>query len=117
MSESQELYVSVNYIKHKVDAIEKIELLNLSSNKDLRDKYVLALQSDLLLFEVYKAIDGVKNQKEIATVVSTTEMTVSRKISILAELGLIEIIDIKDHKKIYKYSIAEQAFKLTKIKE
>lgn len=40
MSESQELYASVNYIKHKVDAIEKIEFLNLRSNKALQEEYV-----------------------------------------------------------------------------
>ena len=46
MSESQELYASVNYIKHKVDAIEKIEFLNLRSNKALQEEYVALLQAD-----------------------------------------------------------------------
>jgi len=62
-------------------------------------------------------IDGVKAQKEIATVVNTTDMTVSNKIKKLSELGLIEIKDISNGKRIYKHSIAEQAFKLTGIKE
>lgn len=40
MSESGELYTTVNYIKNKVDALEKIEMLNLRSNKELRNEYV-----------------------------------------------------------------------------
>ena len=32
---NEKVYASVNYIKHKVETIEKIELLNLRSNKVL----------------------------------------------------------------------------------
>lgn len=43
-------------------------------------------------------------------------MTVSNKIKILFEHGLIEIKDVGTNgKKIYKHSVAEQAFKLTRI--
>lgn len=112
MSESQELYASVNYIKHKVEAIEKIELLNLRSNKALREEYVSILQSDEWLLKVYKEIDGVKSQKEIAAILETNEMMVSRKISKLSDVGLIETKDISGKQRIYKHSVAEQAFKL-----
>lgn len=116
MSESQELYASVNYIKHKVDAIEKIEFLNLRSNKALQEEYVALLQADGLLLRVYKTIDGSKSQKEIATELGTNEMAISRKIKILEEHGLIEIREVgKNGKKIHKYSVAEKAFKLSKI--
>ena len=46
MSESGELYTTVNYIKHKVDALEKIELLNLRSNKELRNEYITLFTGD-----------------------------------------------------------------------
>lgn len=43
-------------------------------------------------------------------------MTVSNKIKILLEYGLIEIKEVGvNGKKIYKHSIAEQAFKLTRL--
>ena len=112
MSESQELYVSVNYIKHKVDTLEKIELLNLRSNKALREEYVSILQSDEWLLKIYKEIDGVKSQKEIASKLETNEMMISRKITKLSEIGLIEIKDVSGKQRIYKHSVAEQAFKL-----
>lgn len=116
MSESGELYATVNYIKHKVDALEKIEMLNLSSNEVLREKYVRLLKSDDVLFQVYKLIDGLKAQNEIASVIGTNDMAVSRKIKKLEENGLIEIKDIgANGKRIYKHSVAEQAFKLTRI--
>lgn len=116
MSESEELYTTVNYIKHKVDALEKIEMLNLRSNKALRDEYISILQADSLLLQVYKAIDGIKAQKEIASTINTTEMTVSNKIKKLTDCGLIEIKDVgANGKRIYKHSVAEQAFKLKRI--
>ncbi|MBQ0038709.1 MAG: winged helix-turn-helix transcriptional regulator [Clostridiales bacterium] len=116
MSESDELYLTVNYIKNKVDALEKIELLNLRSNKALLEEYISILQADSLLNKVYKEIDGQKSQREIAGIVNTTEMTVSNKIKKLLECGLIEIKEVGENgKKIYKHSIAEQAFKLTRI--
>lgn len=116
MSESDELYTTVNYIKHKVDALEKIELLNLRSNRALYEEYASIFQSDLLLLSVYKAIDGTKSQKEIADTIPTTEKTVSIKIKKLVELGLIEIKDVgANGTRIYKHSVAEQAFKLTRL--
>lgn len=115
MSESNELYSSVNYIKHKVEAIEKIELLNLRSNKTLKDEYMALLEGDELLCAVYKAIDGIRSQKEISLFLNSNDAQVHRKIKRLSEFGLIEVKTVVGNNKIYKYSIAEQAFKLTKI--
>lgn len=115
MSETDELFASVNYIKHKVDAIEKIELLNLRSNKALRDEYVAEFEADTMLLQVYKNIDGKRAQKDIAQILCTNEMAVSRKIQKLLELGLIEIKEIVANNKVYMHSIAEKALKLTKV--
>ncbi len=116
MSESGELYAAVNYIKNKVDALERIEMLNLSSNKELESKYTNLLKSDDMLFQVYKLIDGIKAQNEIARAIGTNDMAVSRKIKKLEENGLIERKDVgANGKRIYKHSVAEQAFKLTRI--
>ena len=112
MSESAELYASVNYIKHKVEAIEKIELLNLSSNERLLEMYVKALESDEWLLKVYREIDGIKSQKIIASKLAINEMKISRKIKELHDIGLIEIMDVSGNQCIYKHSIAEKAFKL-----
>jgi DNA-binding MarR family transcriptional regulator len=112
VSESQELFTSINYIKHKIDAIERIELLTLRSNKVLRDEYVSILQADEWLLKVYKEIDGIKSQKEISVILETNEMMVSRKISKLSDVGLVEIKDISGNQRIYKHSVAEQAYKL-----
>lgn len=116
MSESSELFATVNYIKHKVEALEKIEILNLRSNRELKDEYISILQADPLLFLVYKAIDGEKAQNEIADTIKTTAKSVSVKIKKLLEYGLVEIKTIGTKgERIYKQSVAEQAFKLTKI--
>lgn len=114
MSESSELYASVNYIKHKVDVLEKIELLNLHSNKTLFEEYKRELSDDEMLFKIYCSIDGKKAQKDIASDVDTTSMTVSNKIKKLETLGLIELKTVVGNNKIYKHSIAETAFGLTR---
>lgn len=116
MSESGELYATVNYIKHKVESLEKIEMLNLSSNTALQDKYIELLKSDDMLFQVYKLVDGIKAQKDIANAIGTNDMAVSRKVKKLEEYGLIEIKDVGiNGKRVYKHSVAEQVFKLTRI--
>lgn len=115
MSESNVLLAEINYIKNKVDSIEKIETLNLRSNKALKEEYVSLLKSDSLLFSVYKAVDGIRTQHDIAIHISTTEMSVSRKLNLLAEHGLIEIKTVVGKKKIYQHTVAEKAFGLTKV--
>jgi len=112
MGESDELFASVNYIKHKVEAIEKIELLNLRSNVKLLDEYVKTLKADKCLLNIYREIDGIKTQKEIACKLEKTEMMISRKIKELHDIGLIEKIDVSGKQCIYKHSIAEKALKL-----
>ena len=87
-------------------------MLNLRSNKALRDEYVSILQSDEWLLKVYKEINGVKSQKEIAITLGTNEMMVSRKISKLSEAGLIEVKDVSGSQRIYKHTVAEKAFRL-----
>ncbi len=115
MGESQELFASVNYIKNKIDTMEKIELLQLRSNKALREEYISMLQSDILLLKVYKEVDGKKSQKEIAATLNTAESSVSAKITKLFNYGLVEIKEISSNRRIYRHTIAEQAFKLTKL--
>lgn len=115
MSESNVLLAEINYIKNKVDSIEKIEILNLRSNKALKEEYLGLLKSDSLLFSVYKAVDGIRTQHDIAAQISTTEMSVSRKLAVLSEHGLIEIKTVVGKKKIYQHTVAEKAFGLTKV--
>ena len=117
MSETDELFASVNYIKNKVDTLEKIELLNLKANKPLRDEYMALFAKDKLLLKIYKAVDGSKIQKEISEIANTTEMSVSNKLKILVENGLVEVNNVIGSKIIYKHSVAEKAFKFMRIKD
>ena len=115
MSESQTLLADVNYIKNKVDAIEKIEILNLRSNTALKEMYLDMFRTDKTLFDVYKSVDGIKNQRAISEVVNTSEMSVSRKLQLLYQNGLVEVKDIVGKQKIYVHTVAEKAFGLSKI--
>ena len=112
MGESDELYADVNYIKHKVETLEKISLLDLRSNKVLYESYVTLLKSDEWLFKVYIEVDGIKSQNDIATNLGITAMKVSRKIKVLREHGLIENFRVIGKQRIYIHSVAEKAFRL-----
>ena len=115
MSESNELYASVNYIKNKVDTLEKIEILRMKTDIELKNKYASMLQSDKDLLTVYKAIDGIKSQKEIANTCNKNEVQVSRKIAKLEMEGLIERVGaVISRNKIYIHTVVERAYRFSK---
>ena len=111
MSESNELYTSVVYIKNKVDTLERIELLRLRSDSVLKQKYIEILSNDNLR-AVYKAVDGEKSQKELAVEIGKSEASVSTYIKSLVEEGLLELIQITQKGRIYNHTIVEQAYHL-----
>lgn len=114
MSETNELYTSVNYIKNKVDTLEKIELLRMRSDVEMRKSYAAILKSDEKLASIYKAIDGEKGQKEIAQQLGCNEMRVSRAIKKLEEFGLIEFCQMKGNSRIYIHTVVEKAYHFCK---
>lgn len=113
--ETNETASNINYIKNKVNTIEKIELLNLRSNNILKEEYKSLFKRDNIAFKIYKSIDGIKSQKQIAELLEVSTASVCNKISILSEKGLIEIKRVTSSgEKIYTHTIAEIAFKLSK---
>ena len=111
MSETDELFSSVNYIKNKVDTLEKIETLRLADDKLLEQKFKTFLTSNNNYLQIYKAIDGTRSQKEIAQLTGINEMQVSRIINKLESERLIELISMKGKTKIYNCSIIEKIYK------
>lgn len=114
MSESNELYASVNYIKNKVDTLEKIELLRLRSDDILKKKYFEIL-SDINLKAVYKSIDGEKSQREISVEIQKSDASVCSYIKKLVDEGLVELIGVTSKGKIYNHTIVEKAYRFKKI--
>lgn len=114
MSETNELYATVNYIKSKVDTLEKIELLRMREDHEQKQKYVDFFESDQALKDVYKEIDGNKGQREIAQLTSLNEMRVSRIIKKLEEKGLIEFLKMEGNSKIYIHTVVEKAYHFCK---
>ncbi len=115
MSETNELYATVNYIKSKVDTLEKIELLRMREDQEQKQKYIDFFESDQAIKSVYKEIDGNKGQREIAQLTSLGEMKVSRIIKKLEEKGLIEFLKMNGNSKIYIHTVVEKAYHFCKI--
>lgn len=114
MSETNELFATVNYIKSKVDTLEKIELLRMREDQEQKLKYLEFFESDEGLKLVYKEINGVKGQREIAQIISFNEMRVSRIIKKLEEKGLIEFLKMEGNSKVYIHTVVEKAYHFCK---
>lgn len=115
MAETDELFAAVNYVKNKVDTLEKIEILRMQSDKSLKEEYKNFLLEDKKLLDVYKSIDGKKNQNEIASEVGISPMEVSRRIKKLLEKGFIEFSRVEGKSNIYTYSVIEKAYRFKRL--
>lgn len=114
MSETNELFATVNYIKSKVDTLEKIELLRMREDQEQKQKYIDFFETDQALKLVYKEIDGIKGQREIAQITDYNEMRVSRIIKKLEDKGLIEFLKTNGNSKIYIHTVVEKAYHFCK---
>ena len=115
MSETNELFATVNYIKSKVDTLEKTELFRMREDQEQKQKYLDFFESDEALRIVYKEINGVKGQREIAQITNLNEMRVSRIVKKLEKKGLIEFLKMDGKSKIYIHTVIEKAYHFCKI--
>lgn len=115
MSETNELFATVNYIKSKVDTLEKIELFRMREDQEQKQKYLDFFESDEALRIVYKEINGVKGQREIAQITNLNEMRVSRIVKKLEKKRLIEFLKMDGKSKIYIHTVIEKAYHFCKI--
>lgn len=115
MSETDELYSTVNYIKNKVDTLLKIDILRMQADSALKQKLEDILKNDHILLAIYKVIDGNKMQKEIAQEIGTNEVMVSRKIKILEDAGLVELVSSNGlNKNVYAHTVVERAYRFVR---
>ena len=115
MSETNELFATVHYIKSKVDTLEKIELLRMREDHEQRQKYIDFFGADQALKDVYKEIDGNKGQREIAQNTNFNDVRISRIIKKLEEKGLIEFLKMDGKYKVYTHTVVEKAYHFCKI--
>lgn len=116
MPESDELNATIGHIKYKVDSIDKdLDILLKFSGKAIVQEYITVLTSDPIMEAVYLQVDGQKTQQQIAQTISSSDPTVSRRISKLVELDLIELDRQTDAGRIYRYTKMEHLYKLSKL--
>lgn len=117
MERDPEMFAALNYIKNKVESLEKIELHRMRNDREMKQQYEQLLMADKELLRIYKSVDGERSQKEIAAVANVTSVQVTRKVPYLVENGLVEIVRVRsDGSKIYKHTVAELAFKLSRLR-
>lgn len=96
MTESDEAQQDIKEIRWRIENLDnKFDML-IRGNDDAIESVAELFRGDASMAMVYLAIDGKKNQKEIADVISPSKMTVSRKVRKLKSYGLIEKIDVSN---------------------
>lgn len=96
MAESDETQQDIKEIKWRIENIDnKFDMLVRGNDAALEEVAEL-FRGDSLMAQVYLAVDGQRNQKEIADAIDTTAMTVSRKIDDLNSYGLIKKKEIRN---------------------
>lgn len=97
MSESFELYDEVLKLRSDVEQLKHTTNAQVRFNTELQESVVGEFKKDKSLIAVFQAVDGQKSQKEILDAVKATgdkvsnsQPTISRKLTALANLDLIE---------------------------
>lgn len=115
MPESDELNVAIGHIKHKVDSMDRtLERLLRVNGKVMMDDYLEKFRTDPLLVKIYLAIDGKKTQKELITEIGCSQPTISRRLSTLQDIDLIETIRIGRDGLSYQHTRMEKLFKISR---
>lgn len=96
MTESDETQQDIKEIKWRIENIDnKFDMLVRGNDEALQEVADL-FRGDSSMAQVYLAIDGQRNQKEIADSIGPSKMTVSRKVQDLKKYGLIEKKEIRN---------------------
>lgn len=96
MPESDETQQDIKEIKWRIENLDnKFDML-IRGNSEAIEKVAAIFRGDSAMAQVYLAIDGIRNQQEVADAISSSSSTVSRKIDTLSDYGLIEKKEIRD---------------------
>ena len=115
MPESDVLSAAIGHIKYKVDSMDRtLEHLLLVNRNQIMTEVLDRFNSDPSLVKIYKTIDGIKTQKEIAANIGISEATVSKRLRILLDLDLIEMVRSTPEGKVYQYTKMERLFKISR---
>ena len=103
MPESDVLSAAIGHIKYKVDSMDRtLEHLLLVNRNQIMTEVLDRFNSDPSLVKIYKTIDGI------------SEATVSKRLRILLDLDLIEMVRSTPEGKVYQYTKMERLFKISR---
>ena len=121
MPETPETAGEIQEIRYRLEAIEATQNMLVRSEADALLKKFLPLFAETAdLSAVYKAVDGTRTQAEIlgalrATGLKISQPTLSRRMEILRENGLIDLVPSRRNGDVYqKNQLAERLLQLSK---
>jgi len=114
MTESDEMHQKMSKILRKVESIDNSTtwLIRLNS-QPLREELLKFFKKKKSTAKVFLAIDGVKNVNEIASTINMIPNNVSREITILLNMELIEPV-IEGRNTVYKKNKIDKILGLSK---
>lgn len=115
MPESEELNAAIGHIKYKVDSMDRtLERLLRVNGKAMLADYLEQFATDPILAKVYLSVDGYKTQKSIGKDTGYSPAVITKRIKILVDLDLIELLRVIQAGKIYQYTKMESIFKISR---
>lgn len=118
---TDDIFNELRTIRSRVESIEKTQEILVRAEADRILSTVLPrFGEDRVLCEVYLRVDGKKGQRQIvetlraASVPGASEATVSRKLEVLRDLDLVELVDRTAQGKIYSKRQIDRLLRLSR---
>ena len=95
LDRDQQILNRLSKIEHKVDSLEQTTAFALRAEKDKHSASVKEIfKKGKRRAQIYLAVDGIRSVKQIAAYLKMKRPNVSRELKVLAEEGLLKIVDM-----------------------
>jgi len=114
LDRDQQILNRLSKIEHKVDSLEQTTAFALRAEKDKHFASVKEIfKTGKRRAQIYLAVDGSRSVKEIAAHLRMKQPNVSRELKILAEEGLLKIVDASGGRDTWAKNPIDRTLRIT----
>ncbi len=114
LDRDQQILNRLSKIEHKVDSLEQTTAFALRAEKDKHAASVREIfKTGKRRAQIYLAVDGIRSVKEVAAHLSMKQPNVSRELKILAEEGLLKIVDTSGGRDTWAKNPVDRTLRIT----
>jgi DNA-binding transcriptional ArsR family regulator len=114
LDRDQQILNRLSKIEHKVDSLEQTTAFALRAEKEKHSASVKEIfKTGKRRVQIYLAVDGIRSVKEIAAHLKMKQPNVSRELKILAEEGLLKIVDTSGGRDTWAKNPIDRTLRIT----